>query len=931
MAKQSNNESSCVILHGFDPVLTRQEIIEELSTYGDIYKVYIPEEKDYAKIYFSSIRQALSAVKYQSKRKPNWKLQLFNTYQEMQAMDYCEEVDDLVLNSDYVDIHGRNLDVLEGLQGEIFISLKEIKQTGFAIFRRENFEPTLRNTNQILREFEMHLLSEAKKFLLQNHVVTIGQEQILETIRKCEERLLGAAFTTEKQQPRSEFRDNSAKLTTTIDNRNSPRSKPTFAKSHSDNSSNNSFESVAPRQLPKNFAPNNQTTTMSPQQKSTQLWQNKNPRSNGSDFNANSGGGPMRQPKTTPVFSTENKAKFDEKSSLNNERMNKSSSSSGTSDNSRKRFFSGDYIKQIDLPLFVPLKLKITCIYKENTAWATLEDNIEIQEDILLKTNEEANNMPIIKDPKLGTLGMAEYDGTWCRVIVKDSNPLKVYYVDFGGIGSADCIKEVPKSIKDIAAQAIHLVQCKEDSLIKWAIDDVINVQAKQKYDSGSFLVTSKDLRPKTSETRKRNDYVLDFEKSESRPEKAAPVLEVKEKAEIQCYFDIPEPLTIKDGDKVMIIDCDDKGFILRTRELTERFLEVTQMINNVNKPDLNLETVQKGQMVLCGKDECAGLFRAEVTDVKLPIVSVSYIDVTGNVSISLKALRNVTSQLAGFPATLAKSPTFPDLGKYLKNPDSIAFIEDLIMDKVKLTVTLDGGCDFVLKNGIKMSKVLADLVNPPPKAEEPKLVEKPKVTEVPVPEKKEEDVKKPAETGKSSGPVNYEDMAFTKIEIGKEDEFLCYSFEAMDQLTILSMENQEVEWLTYLNALTIKDEEPYSPNLWEMCMALFKDGEWYRGVVISSENNEFSVLFVDFGNTEIITKKDLRKYPDDLKNIPILGIMCELVGVPHKEEIFKKLKSTMTDGEQIKVHVKSYDEETFKYQVELPDEYKKLKSDGLV
>lgn len=53
----------------------------------------------------------------------------------------------------------------------------------------------------------------------------------------------------------------------------------------------------------------------------------------------------------------------------------------------------------------------------------------------------------------------------------------------------------------------------------------------------------------------------------------------------------------------------------------------------------------------------------------------------------------------------------------------------------------------------------------------------------------------------------------------------------------------------------------------------------WYRAVVLSEEEDNYVINFVDFGNIETVKSKDIRKFPAHLKDIPILGIGCSCVG----------------------------------------------------
>lgn len=56
--------------------------------------------------------------------------------------DYLD--DEFIDNVDYCNVHGQPLSVLQAdSSGELYINLKDIKKTGFAIYRRDIFDSIL--------------------------------------------------------------------------------------------------------------------------------------------------------------------------------------------------------------------------------------------------------------------------------------------------------------------------------------------------------------------------------------------------------------------------------------------------------------------------------------------------------------------------------------------------------------------------------------------------------------------------------------------------------------------------------------------------------------------------------------------------------------------------------------------------------------------
>lgn len=60
---------------------------------------------------------------------------------EMEVDGYLE--DEFSENLDYCNVHGQPLVVFEGDTGDLYVSLKDIKKTGFALFRKDTFDSIL--------------------------------------------------------------------------------------------------------------------------------------------------------------------------------------------------------------------------------------------------------------------------------------------------------------------------------------------------------------------------------------------------------------------------------------------------------------------------------------------------------------------------------------------------------------------------------------------------------------------------------------------------------------------------------------------------------------------------------------------------------------------------------------------------------------------
>ncbi|XP_056150170.1 tudor domain-containing 6 [Lampris incognitus] len=68
-------------------------------------------------------------------------------------------------------------------------------------------------------------------------------------------------------------------------------------------------------------------------------------------------------------------------------------------------------------------------------------------------------------------------------------------------------------------------------------------------------------------------------------------------------------------------------------------------------------------------------------------------------------------------------------------------------------------------------------------------------------------------------------------------------------------------------------------------CAAKALDGVFHRAVVSEISEDQIKVLLVDYGNTELIHKSNVRALPDKFRELPQLAFKCRLAGVKPKGE----------------------------------------------
>ncbi|KAL1514012.1 hypothetical protein ABEB36_003341 [Hypothenemus hampei] len=176
--------------------------------------------------------------------------------------------------------------------------------------------------------------------------------------------------------------------------------------------------------------------------------------------------------------------------------------------------------------------------------------------------------------------------------------------------------------------------------------------------------------------------------------------------------------------------------------------------------------------------------------------------------------------------------------------------------------------------------------------------------------------------------PVLYENMMEPRVVLGK-NEYFCYNCDG-DTITLMASTEETMEYLIKLEELQLLDNEPYLPKQQYMCLADY-NGSWNRAVALSVLDDVVEVLFVDYGNVEKVKKSNLRRFPKELIKIPILGIMAQFDGITITQEVKNRIKDLIPDNESLLVDIKKIVPDEMAYFIEIPSIYDKLKQEGLI
>ncbi|XP_017264535.1 tudor domain-containing 6 [Kryptolebias marmoratus] len=120
------------------------------------------------------------------------------------------------------------------------------------------------------------------------------------------------------------------------------------------------------------------------------------------------------------------------------------------------------------------------------------------------------------------------------------------------------------------------------------------------------------------------------------------------------------------------------------------------------------------------------------------------------------------------------------------------------------------------------------------------------------------------------------------------------------------------------------------NPTLGLYCAAQAEDGEFYRATVTELSETQVTVFFVDYGNTEVVDKSNIKTLPPEFKKLPQLALKCSLAGVRPKDGKWSQSALDFfiqaVTNKELNVHVKAKNSDS--YVVQLTDSKAQGKQD---
>lgn len=144
---------------------------------------------------------------------------------------------------------------------------------------------------------------------------------------------------------------------------------------------------------------------------------------------------------------------------------------------------------------------------------------------------------------------------------------------------------------------------------------------------------------------------------------------------------------------------------------------------------------------------------------------------------------------------------------------------------------------------------------------------------------------------------VELQGKELTLASVSHVDNFASFCIQLLDQG--LSTIIQELA--------KVVETVPYTPDVGELVCAQFsQDQSWYRSCVLEKlEVGSSKVLFVDYGNLEIVPANLIQKLDPCLTEIPLQAIHCSLFGVSDVDDI-EAIQKFQADICSVAVNVRS-------------------------
>ena len=525
----------------------------------------------------------------------------------------------------------------------------------------------------------------------------------------------------------------------------------------------------------------------------------------------------------------------------------------------------------------------INCIY-------ITVDNLKTLDDLTVALQNFYNGSKSVEyamtEAKVGQPCCALYseDESWYRARVTHVGKasITVLFVDFGNSETTELSKlrllnmefgELPYSSVRCRLQGAPMHSSVEkDSLEELVMDQELDVKFVTKFEPCEIVV--------------KNAYEKDL-------------MDLLEVERVDTPFRLPGVDTYE---KLMLPDDIPSCYVSIVSDVNNIFIYIQNM-TDFEGLTAALQELYKGpqsdlyvmESAVIGQPCCAILsedenwYRAVVTEVNESNITVLFVDFGNSETTELSQLRLLSQDLPNPPRGVVKCKLHGAPTKEVSQEN----LESILMDKelnVKFVTKLEP-CIVKLTNseGNNMVELLS-LHNDDSSGALP-VIEQYKQATIP------DEIKCFATVAYSVDNVHIQIANIT--ELG----------DLSDALQIFYGNNEKSK----LYAMT-------ETKVGQPCCALYSEDQcWYRAQVTEVNDSKVTVLFIDFGNSEITELTHLRLLSTELKDLPCSTVKCRLIGATDNDNITQSTIESVLVGEELNVKFLSK-EQPYDITVTYPD-----------
>ncbi|XP_072388051.1 uncharacterized protein [Diabrotica undecimpunctata] len=192
-----NNVNQFCLLQGLTgDADERGSIRREFLKFGQVRKIYVDPESNFAKVYFENNRCNKAAINALRDNSYGWRVSLSEEKRDFNSdtSSNCAMDDVVVAESEELyTVHGKNIPTFEAETGNLYVSLDDVRKAGLGLFTRAELNGITSKRKVVLEDFYQHMLTQASTYLLRTKPLAevITEDTISSMIERCKKTLIG--------------------------------------------------------------------------------------------------------------------------------------------------------------------------------------------------------------------------------------------------------------------------------------------------------------------------------------------------------------------------------------------------------------------------------------------------------------------------------------------------------------------------------------------------------------------------------------------------------------------------------------------------------------------------------------------------------------------------------------------------------------------